>query len=83
MAQNKTQGRTSVQDSAKKMGEAFTPLLTKGVPLYLTRGLIKKDLDALYLLAYNLYSEKKYQKAAQIFEAIAFYNHFDIVKQIF
>ena len=59
------------------MGEAFTPLLTKGVPLYLTRGLIKKDLDALYLLAYNLYSEKKYQKAAQIFEAIAFYNHFD------
>ena len=77
MTENKTQGRTSIKDSAKKMSETFTPLLTKGVPLYITRGLTKEDLDALYIIAYNLYSEKKYQEAVQIFETIAFYNHFD------
>ncbi len=77
MTANKTEGRTSLKDSARKMGETFTPLLTQGVPFYLTRGLSKEDLDALYVIAYNLYSEKKYQEAVQIFETITFYNHFD------
>lgn len=77
MTKNKTQGEVSLKDSAKKIEETFTSLWTQGVPLYITRGVAKQDLDALYLIAYNLYSEKKYQEAAQIFETITFYNHFD------
>ena len=64
-------------NSLRKMKEAFGPLLTQGVPLYLTRGLKKPDLDSLYIIAYNLYDEKKYQEALQIFQTMAFYNHFD------
>ncbi|MCX6957336.1 MAG: SycD/LcrH family type III secretion system chaperone [Verrucomicrobiae bacterium] len=77
MTENKNQARTSLKDSAKKMEETFKPLLTQGVPLYLSRGLTEQDLDALYIIAYNLYSEKKYQRAVKIFETISFYNHFD------
>lgn len=77
MIANQTQGRTSIKNSARKMEETFNPLLTKGVPLYITRGLTKQDLDALYIIAYNLYSEGKYQKAVQVFETMTFYNHFD------
>jgi type III secretion system low calcium response chaperone LcrH/SycD len=77
MIANKTQGKISLKDSAKKMEETFNPLLTKGVPLYITQGLTKQDLNALYIIAYNLYSEKKYQKAVSIFETMSFYNHLD------
>lgn len=70
-AQNK------IKSSDRNIRETFKPLVTNGVPLYLSRGVNKEDLDALYVMAYNLYSEKKYQKALQIFQTIAFYNHFD------
>ena len=69
--------QNQVRNSARDIGKIFRPLLTKGIPLYLSRGVSEQDLDALYLMAYNLYSDKKYQEALQIFEAIAFYNHFD------
>jgi type III secretion system low calcium response chaperone LcrH/SycD len=65
------------KNSATQLNEAFEPLLTKGVPFYLSRGLKKEDLDAIYVIAYNLYSEKEYVKALQFFQAMAFYNHFD------
>lgn len=69
--------QSEIKSSAKNIGETFKPFLTNGVPLYLLRGVSKQDLDALYVMAYNLYSEKKYQRAFQIFQAIALYNHFD------
>ena len=77
MTTTKSQGRAISQNSAIKMDETFKALLTKGVPLYVTRGLAKQDLDALYVTAYNLYSDKKYKEALPIFEAMTFYNHFD------
>lgn len=66
-----------VKKSVKKMVETFKPLVENGVPLYLSRGLNKQHLDTLYVIAYNLYAEKKYQKALQIFQIMSFYNHFD------
>lgn len=66
-----------IKSSIKNIEEIFRPLLKDGVPLYLSRGVSEKDLDALYVMAYNLYAEKKYQEALQIFQAIVFYNHFD------
>lgn len=69
--------QAKIKSNAKNIGEIFGPLLKNGVPLYLVRGLSKQDLDVLYTIAYNLYSEAKYHKALQIFQTIAFYNHFD------
>lgn len=72
-----TKPQNKVKDSIRKMEETFQPLLRHGIPLYLTRGLNKRDLDALYIVAYNLYAEQKYKQASQIFQTISFYNHFD------
>ncbi len=69
--------KSKVKNSARNIEDLFNPLLTEGVPLYLTRGLTNQDLDALYVIAYNLYAEKKYQAALQIFQGMLFYNHFD------
>lgn len=68
---------SSIKSSDKNVRETFKPLMTNGVPLYLSRGLSEQDLDAVYVMGYDLYSEKKYKKALRIFQTIAFYNHFD------
>ncbi len=65
---------SKIDENAKK---ALKALLKQGVPLGLTCGLDKEHLDVLYINAYNLYSEKKYQEALKVFEGMLLYNHFD------
>ena len=63
--------------SAIQIAEMLQPSFTKGVPLYITRGLPKEHLETLYVMAYNLYSQEKFKEALQVFETMAFYNHLD------
>jgi type III secretion system low calcium response chaperone LcrH/SycD len=77
MTTQTTQPRASLKNSAIEMEETFSALLTGGVPLYLSKGWSEKDINALYIVAYNLYSEQKYREALDVFNSIAFYNHFD------
>jgi type III secretion system low calcium response chaperone LcrH/SycD len=77
MITKKTESSILAKNNLSKMEKAFHPLLKEGIPLYLTRGLAKKDLDALYVIAYNDYSEQKYQEALNLFMTMFFYNHLD------
>ena len=52
-------------------------VLTKKVPVYAVLGLKKDHLDTIYLVAYNLYIEKKYEKASNLFKLMITLNLLD------
>lgn len=75
MTPNKT--KLPVLQTNRKAEEAFEALVTKGIPLYVSYGLTKQHLEALYETGYNLYAEKKYIKALGVFSNMTLLNHFD------
>ena len=55
--------RTMTSDSTPR---SFLPVDTR--PIYLQRGLTKKNMDALYLMAFKLYEAKKAEEALHCFK---------------
>jgi len=78
MTPNKTSNKLTAPNNDGKIEKALEALLTKGIPLSITLGVLtKKDFDVLYATAYNLYAEKKYPRALANFSFMTIYDHFD------
>lgn len=56
---------------------AIDGLLLNNTPLYLLRGLTKKQMDILYAQGYYFYSQAKYKEALPLFKGLALYDYLD------
>ena len=65
------------ENDASQIPELMEAILMKGAPLYITKGLKKEHMDALYTMAYNLYSEEKYKEAFPLFQSLTLNDHLD------
>lgn len=62
---------------AKALSQLLKMTFQEGIPLYLSKGLTKKHIDALYETAYALYQTGSYEAACKVFRSMAFYSHLD------
>lgn len=52
-------------------------LLNKGITIGQMHGLVAEEYEAVYALGYNLYNQGKFDKAAEAFLFLTFYNHLE------
>jgi type III secretion system low calcium response chaperone LcrH/SycD len=74
---NQTTSDSATVTEADVIAELAYQALTKNIPFYLLNGLTKRQMDALYVQGYDLYSQAKYKEALPFFQALTFYNYLD------
>ena len=62
---------------ANIVADAAFAALTKSIPMYLLRGMTKKQMDVLYAQGYYFYSQAKYKEALPLFKGLTFYHSLD------
>ncbi|MBM3856771.1 MAG: CesD/SycD/LcrH family type III secretion system chaperone [Verrucomicrobia bacterium] len=74
---NKPLASLSQDEQAEIMAETAYQALSKNIPLFITRGLEQKHMDALYAEGYYFYSQAKYKEALPLFKGLTFYHSAD------
>ncbi len=57
--------------------EAILQTIAEGANLGFLRGLLSKDMEAIYAVAHNLYNNGRFSEAEKVFQFLCFYGHLD------
>lgn len=57
--------------------DAILQAISEGASLGLLRGLRKKDMEAIYAIAHNLYTHGRFDQAEKVFQFLCFYGHLE------
>ncbi|OZG74322.1 CesD/SycD/LcrH family type III secretion system chaperone [Hahella sp. CCB-MM4] len=58
--------------------EMIALILEQGGTLALAKGLTQEEIEAIYTIAYNLYQQRKFEQAEQVFTFLCLYSHLDV-----
>ncbi|MFI0348283.1 MAG: tetratricopeptide repeat protein [Chthoniobacterales bacterium] len=72
-----TTAATSDSKKAQEFQSKVFEAVKKRTPFYLSQGFTKKDLDELYRKGNDLFAEKEYAEARQVFQIMTAYDHTD------
>lgn len=79
MAQATSEAATKamVADIEAHVQDVVDSLLNKGITVGQMHDIKEEEYEAVYTLGYNLYNQGKYDKAAEAFLFLTFYNHLE------
>lgn len=74
---SKTNAKQVTDDQVKAMTEKLTTHFSQGGSLRDVAGITQEDLEAIYAMAYNLVSARKFEQAEQLFRFLCMYDHLE------